>query len=391
MVRGDSQILCPVCDSAAQVKPGSSGHRLQSGELPRVRRCPQGHEFRTVERRQEVSLGQLMVRSPSMAKGRDSRYEPFDIVRLGENLQRSLLGTLERSEAEAIARIATDRLDHDVDLLAKELDDARYRNERSPFTHYILHTDVRARVLGALKSIGDPPGGGGSARHRVAFVLYGLSKLGNVRNADHGFADARDVADWLTSEFPKLPAIPASPPPDRTVEQWWPPTYGPPTLPRTVVKRHAKLRRRGAPESRMPSPTVDSTDTVWTSVQGVPTEDFIAEKFRASIEAALEGRPRHRQNSSLVADWVLWHLVGQEIVLTSQLGAFVADCFRRVDDVAYLRWVTVAKELRVSAIYHEAVGLTQHPSPQLRFSRSALHPAVPSLGSGDPTRPRGEL
>lgn len=74
------------------------------------------------------------------------------------------------------------------------------------------------------------------------------------------------------------------------------------------------------------------------SFAGVPHEPFLPDRFLGSIRGALSGRNLHAAAPENVRDWVLWWGLGrQEVVLTSQLGAGVAECLRRLDAIAYLK------------------------------------------------------
>lgn len=65
--------------------------------------------------------------------------------------------------------------------------------------------------------------------------------------------------------------------------------------------------------------------------------------------------------------------MGQRVVLTEQLAASVLECLRRVDDIAYLRWASIAKRMNsVRDFRDEALGLIEQPSPQLAFDPDAL-------------------
>jgi hypothetical protein len=93
-------------------------------------------------------------------------------------------------------------------------------------------------------------------------------------------------------------------------------------------------------------------------------------------------------------EWVLWSLAGQPVVRSSQLAAMAASALRRCSPLGYLRWVTLGKELSVSEIYEEAIGLLSVPSVPLEFIPDAaprLHaerlpgPASGFANSGDKT------
>ena len=64
-------------------------------------------------------------------------------------------------------------------------------------------------------------------------------------------------------------------------------------------------------------------------------------------------------SSKVIGEWVLWGLAGQDEIASTQLAVGVLDCLRRVDDIAYLRWACVAKNIdSVTVFRDEARGLS---------------------------------
>lgn len=298
--------------------------------------------------------------------------------------------------------------------------------DKSSRTFFLRSEQIRDFVLEQLREVGRPPGGGGNARFRAAHIIYALQTHGRLGRAtmpldkavlrdpvgfelNFGWATAREFVAWLEGAYDDLDQVVLpSPVKGRRGSQWWRPTPGPLTQPEYVVKRHRKLRRRGtdrpyldpraefggevyeralasdAKREDLHERIVDlqsqvedlrsqidgtrSTPMLTPALAGVPYEPFVPDKFLAAVRGALGGRRMGDDEARNVCDWVLWDLVGQEVVLSSQLGAGVAQCLRRLDDIAYLRWVIVAKELRVTGIHREAVGLIEHPSPALSFN-----------------------
>lgn len=259
------------------------------------------------------------------------------------------------------------------------------------------------------------------------------------------WADAGAFLEWLVDNYEDLPHATGALP-SRRKDRWWRPHRGPDAPPTQVVKRHKKLRRRGIAQpfvdardddgqivldragladeaaerhqvkidallaaaavlrggSRPPAnpekvvdlllaeasvlrgqaAEIDQVPSFSPTRAGVPYEPFILDKFTVSIAGAVAGRALGDEAVENIVDWVLWSLNGQDIVLSSQLGAGVAECLRRVDDISYLKWVIVGKELRVASIYREAIGLVNHPSPRLVFDPESSRPPKPSAGPG---------
>jgi hypothetical protein len=81
-------------------------------------------------------------------------------------------------------------------------------------------------------------------------------------------------------------------------------------------------------------------------------------------------------------------LHGQDLVSTSQLGVGVLNCLRQIDDIAYLRWATLMKNIESVAAFHaEARALVEHPSPRLKFAGHIARPIelVPIDPTEDPS------
>lgn len=249
---------------------------------------------------------------------------------------------------------------------------------------------------------------------------------------DKHWRSAGDFLTWLEERHPRLDKAIRVPRHARPVE-WWRPIAAPPVTPLHVVKRHRKLRRRGVTASyidprrdhgeavldaarqadlatehaaheleelhkeannallaiehiRNDSSKSDIEDraadaAIVPALAGVPYEPFLTKKLADAVAGAVAGRDLDAdEGTENIVAWVLWSMLGQEVVLSSQLGAAVADCLRRVDDVAYLRWVIVAKELRVTSIQREAAGLVNYPSPRLVFNESYVKSPLPGSG-----------
>ncbi|MGY1704229.1 ATP cone domain-containing protein [Geodermatophilus sp. SYSU D00697] len=293
----------------------------------------------TVELAQESQLDRLLVvgaQTPTV------RPRPFDPVRVRQDLQAAVLKHLSGDECQVVVERVVDRLRrryHElVEPLAEE-DPARAEGfvgtiEDAAITHEI-EVDLRQN-------------------HRsTAFILYALSVHGRVDVGSHGerrpgFADARSFLSWAFERYPSLWTDVGAESPMVPVEEWWP-AGDPSTVPQEVVKRDGR------------------------------TEAFDRARFEQSIDQALFGRRQHRKQTLRgVSLWVLWGLVGQQRVQTAQLGAGVAACLRRVDDIAYLRWASVAKGFtHESDFVNEALGLVRHPSVRLVFQARSSSPARP--------------
>jgi hypothetical protein len=238
---------------------------------------------------------------------------------------------------------------------------------------------------------------------------------------------------WLEKNYGDLPPVERPQEPrQRGADEWWRPISSAPA-PSFVVKRHKKLRRRGITQPHLDPRKNDGQDVLSRAVEGevalaglpepgpgdissydqlrlevrrlreenaalhadrearasvsvitpalagVPYEPFIRDKLVTAVAGALAGRGLNEDEATEnVVAWVLWTLAGQEVVLSSQIGAAVAECLRRVDDIAYLRWVIVAKELRVTSIQREVAGMVNYPSKALLFRRASIRTPTPN-------------
>ena len=299
----------------------------------RRRRCLAcEYRFDTVERPLEAyDLSRVLV-------GGDPRRppSPFSAGRLRDDLSRAVLRLLPPQRVEEIARQVTADLDRGLRDHARDLSEA----EQEQFPGYLLAVPedvIRDLTESALRP-----------RNRMAHVMYALVTRGreDVRGR-RGFADADAVLDWLhqPGNYANLRPLAIERRSDVGEDVWAPPARA--DRPDLVIKR-----ARG--ETKGPVDRV--------------TRQFSYPTFGGSIERALAGRARSEHRAAMVAEWVLWGLQGQRVVLTSQLSVGVMDCLRRLDDIAYLRWAVVAKNITsVTDLHQEAVALLTHPSPRLRF------------------------
>jgi hypothetical protein len=197
---------------------------------------------------------------------------------------------------------------------------------------YVRDVDIREVIEEAL----DEP------KSRIEHVLYALSIRGRVDLDRYGgWERAEDFLDWAHARYPDLAEQLPERPARHAESSPWLSFPGQPPRPSQVIKRSGAL------------------------------VDFRYPQFRRSIDTALVGRRERARLSRLVAQHVLWELAGQPIVMASQLASSVMTALRSVDDIAYLRWATVAKSYEsVSRIVAEARALVEYPSPVIEFGQS---------------------
>ncbi|MDV8003190.1 hypothetical protein, partial [Rhodococcus sp. IEGM 1408] len=170
-----------------------------------------------------------------------------------------------------------------------------------------------------------------SAGHSIAHILYALTFRGR---SDHGagWNSAEDVLAWLYSEpvYPQLRGATAVRPSVHE-SKWAPRPHG--KDPDRVVKASRGDRR----------PQVETFDLA---------------QFQRSIQTVMVGRPQARHRAEYISWYVLRPLHGQSMVTSAQLGVGVEGALRRIDDIAYLRWVTAMKDMwTVEQFHDEARGL----------------------------------
>lgn len=316
---------CPVCaregrEGVLEVK--STRKDFGSAKVRRRRVCANNprHRMDTVEHPLHVPLSTIRVRRPN------GEMHAFNKQHLRDDVQRGVLKRLTRVEvADVVEEVCAELQEELVERDAPDTDNPD--TERT-----IDDLEIRSHVVARLRRI----------EKRDAHVLYVLSFRGRVDSRPvSGFHTAEDFLRWLYGEYPDLGRpFPRHPP--RAEERWYPPRGFSPE-PKRVLKRDGTYR------------------------------DFGRDQFRDSIHKALVGKEQSSRVARLVTERVLWAMAGQDVVLSSQLASEVMHCLRRVDDIAYLRYASVAKRFRsVREFADEANGLLECPSPYLTFDKGLL-------------------
>jgi transcriptional regulator NrdR family protein len=351
------------------------------------------HDFFTEEGR----VGWRLIQDVHLRQSGDKQVqlEPFQPERLRREVGEAVLGRLTEAQIADVVDGAIAQLRYDVvPKRAELLKDEEYnrvaeaRRARDPDASIgpLSSIDdwlVRDAVEQQLRE----------KEYRLAHVLYALSFRGRShrKNAPTGWRTAEDVLKWLFGEdaYPDVQTdIP--PRPDTALYEWQP--RKPPTLPEFVVKRGAEININVTSATPLIVPPgsddEDARAVEWPAhVRDRGVVRYLDKRFRHSVRQALLGRPDRKHLATYVSWWVLHDLQGQRRVDSSQLAIGVLDCLRRVDDIAYLRWVTQRKDFRaVREFRDEALGLIDYPSTRLRFSTagpSYKHVALVSSETGD--------
>lgn len=187
----------------------------------------------------------------------------------------------------------------------------------------------------------------GRDRVRVAHAQYALATLGTF-DPTGKWKNAQAFIRWLERNYPHLRLRRGETSLESALhwedDTWIRPLVARPTSVTQVVKNSRHLD--DDPPRR-------------------PKRDFSEDKIRGSIARALRGRDSKGGLSEKTFEYVMWQMVGQRVVRTSQLSSAIAATLRGVDDIAYLRWVSFGKELDLGQLYDEAIGLVRFPSPRL--------------------------
>ncbi|AHD24233.1 hypothetical protein Y013_24740 (plasmid) [Rhodococcus pyridinivorans SB3094] len=336
-------IYCGAKSAVEKTRPTADGI-----EVVRYRRCQEErtHSWQTTETINGHRLDDLYV----LRTGDQRPLHQWSEDKLRSDLVESALDQLTPTEVEAIVGEVVVGLTRKVRqpgdqsmVLKTQLRQVRHRPKD---VYAIKDTDIRDEVEQCLRK----------REHDMIRVLYSLAVRGRVLRSrqnevldNSGWHRAEDVLEWLylDDNYPHL--------------------------------QPARFPRREAVYEEIWTPEANGMDPVFVrkkprSGRSTPLA-FVKDQFVASIEKAVLGRPNAAALAQYVSWFVLRQLTGQRTVSSSQLGVGVLDCLRRVDDIAYLRWATVMKEIdSVEEFHDEAIALVLHPSPRLAFADRIARP-----------------
>lgn len=350
--------------------------------------------FRTREAIESQELGQVIVRR-STPGTRHEAWEPFRTDAIAEQLRATLTKVLIQGERDAVVDRVVRRLEQRLSTISASVPAVVARRRKWERNRvYIEGTTIRAEVEAVLKWSGqelDDPHD--RDRHRAAHALYALATTGTQW-------DAGAAVSWLHENY----ALPRPGTPTHSATNtvaWHPPSFDLPTRPLTVVKNFRPALRRAEGleasepglEAAQPSGELGERERLSLArssdaADAQPlmlrrsTQDFDEEKLRRKVGIVLRGRRHQDQITEGITQWVLWSLVGQTVVRSSQLSALVVECLRRSDPIGYLRWVTVGKELNVHQLHEEATNLLTYPGTRLHFRQDSAPTALPTILPG---------
>lgn len=335
---------CPICQAAGSVsdtKVIMTRDATRAAATTRRRRCKanSAHVFDTHEGPSAYPLQSILV----SGRRRSGELAPFAVSRLRDDISLGVLKPLKPGELAVIVEDVTRDLQTTPEILEHlTLEESQ---EHPHAVVKVRDVDLRTLVERRLRNASD----------EVAHVRYALTFRGRIDIAPgEGFQQAEDFLAWVRDEHGGglAKAVPVRPG-IRAEQRAWPPSEVP--HPRAVIKREGH------------------------------DQPFDAGKFEESIYAPFFGRSHPRRMAKMITSFVLGELAGQERVSTFQLASAVMDTLRRVDDIAFLRYASIAKRFStVRAFVEEAEGLVRRPSPELIFDRgmgvSVTRPRILSQG-----------
>lgn len=320
---------CIVCGEPTEVL--NTRRRPPESEVHRLRRCRLDHSFRTTETPNAPDLSAFAVRRSSDGQ---LASDPFSRTTLRNDIYAILFkkkGPLDVDAIEALVGRVILRIDRELPTTRTHLTAEEFRRHTS-IVGAIPDTTISNAVEEELRS-----GDGGS--FRVAELLYAMAIHGRNDNRE-GWADATSVMSWVRQRYPGI-----SPRPQR-----------------------GRLGEPGAPSLPAPRRMEWRPETVMKRDGTRP--DFSVRQLQKGIHAALWGREDAAAKALMVAHLVLSDIRGQRIVQSTQLSASVLVHLRRVDDIGYLRWATIVKNIRgVRGLTEEAADLIDIPSRRARVTK----------------------
>lgn len=328
--RGMPCVVCGAPSEVPQTRPDGS-----SSIVRRVRSCENGHKFRTVEVPVQPHLANFAVRRSS-----DNRLAPdrFSRATLRKDVVGILFkrkGPLDDRQIDSVVDNAISRIERNLPKVRTHLTEEEYRK------HKLIVGAIPDNVISeAVESeLRDRDGGS----FRMAELLYAMAIHGRNDNRP-GWPDAEAVIAWLHERYPDIhPQAQqrhmADPP--------WPRLAAPRRLewrPETVLKR----------DGQRPS--------------------FAIKQLRKGVHAVLWGREDSDAKALMTAHLVLSDIRGQRTVQSTQISHSVLMHLRRIDDIGYLRWATIVKNIRdIREFANEATDLIHVPSPRLHVTKDWRH------------------
>lgn len=300
-----------------------------------MRVCSNGHTFRTVEVPTQPALDYFAVRRSSDHK---LAPDPFSRATLRKDVFDILFkrkGPLDDSQIDAVVDNAIRRIERRLPKTRTHLTEEEYRKHK-----LLLGALPDTLISDAVEAeLGEWDGGS----FRMAELLYAMAIHGRNDNRP-GWSDASAVMAWVHERYPDIHVQNQR---GHLRPHQWPRLPAPRRLdwrPETVLKR----------DGRQPV--------------------FAIKQLRKGVHAALWGREDADAKALIVAHLVLSDLRGQRVIQSTQISHSVLMHLRRIDDIGYLRWATIVKNIRgVREFANEATDLIYAPSPRLQVTKDWRH------------------
>lgn len=322
-------VRCGANTNVTRTREVDGGHAVS-----RTRVCSvhSDHRFTTLEAPPRESVERVAIRFS------DDRLAAvlFDRTRLARDLERYTLGRLDTASLREVEGATIAEIERRLPEVAKPLTLEETAEHPGALT-WIQDRFIAEQAEEQLR-LRDP----------MACVLFALATRGRLDHDRAGWDSAGEVLDWLQERFRTHRIQPLRRDAEEAV--WYPLSVSAPR-PDWVVQHGDP--RAGRPQKKA----------------------FDYDRMLQSVARAFSGRTHREQQTQLAVDWVLWGLNGQRTVTGGQLATGVLDCLRRVNDIAYLRWVVWAKSIdEIEPFAEEAEALLAQPSPRLRLSPQVRSP-----------------
>lgn len=320
-------MLCPLCGASSTV-PNTRPSTSESA-VRRLRHCANGHRFRTLETPAAPGINMYAVRRSSggLAQGtftRDKLHDDLDEILFARK------GPFDEETLWAVVDRAILRLEKVVPSLQTRLTEAEFRS-RPDIVGAIPDTLISEAVEEVLRR-------GSGSNFRLAELLYVMA----IRGRDdyrRGWSGASDVLDWIRKRY------------------------------EGVEVRSQKGRLIDQPRVRLPSPHRAEWRPETVLKRDGRAPDFALRQLQKGVRAALWGRRDADAKALMVTHLVLGEIRGQRIVQSSQISSAVLSGLRRIDDIGYLRWAAIIKNIRsVRQLANEAMDVLDSPSPPLQVT-----------------------